>query len=334
MYKQKIAFLTLIALLLILQAPRYSFLSTNPSFAPFNSSYEEVQLAGQAVFPEKEHHEWLEVQQNLNLGAEEKIKSTVNTFFILTYEGRTRRALQDFGFLFDLDDINAYDDYAYERGLRFLEITGERYYNIHLQHYVYLPDFERIEISDKEATVEIQPNAEIVYSDTPNRVDPGGYFKYSFTVVLKEGSWLIRDARCNSIDHQSVPRGIDFNEKAKDVIETNLELEEKKLTATKQRERKDKRIKMYTKITGEYRFDNQNKTLSLSFFIRNNVLYGCCILKQEEFALYPIRNKELEFFAILDNGEILDFRFFREPGKKIHKCLMKTRGIEVEGIKN
>ena len=85
---------------------------------------EQTKLAGKVTFPEKEYKEWQITQFNPDLNAEEKIKSTINTFFIAKYESWVKGILFDFDFLFDQTDVQAHEDYAYERGLMHYLLEG------------------------------------------------------------------------------------------------------------------------------------------------------------------------------------------------------------------
>ena len=298
-----------------------------------NTSTAQIKLAGVAAFPEKEHKNWLDVQLNPNLGEEEKIKSTVNTFFILMYESRKRREILDAGFLFDLDNQSAYKSYAYERGLSFLKITGGTFWNIHLRDYDYKPIFYKFEVSENESTVEILPNAYIAYSDAPKGMyDKSSYGNYSIELILKENSWLILDVFCDDEGHQFSPPGGDYVVRAKSVLYSNITAwEESQIITTKQREEKEKRTEIFRKLLGKYKFKAQGQSIIISFSMRYDIIHGYWVEKSEETALYPIRNKELEFFSILDNGEIYDFRFFMDKDGKLINCLMRVSHVEYIG---
>ena len=296
-----------------------------------NTATAQIKLAGLAVFPEKEHKDWLDVQHNPNLGAEEKIKSTINTFFVLIYESRKRGILLDSGFLFEMDDVSAYEDYAYERGLLFLRITFERHINIKLHDYIYHPDYHKIEIIDVNANVEITPDADIMSSDSPNIVNTSAYADYSITLVFKENSWLIQDVFNDDEGHQSIPRGIDYVARAKSNLYDIFSRRESQIITTKQREEKEKFLDIYRKLLGKFRFEAQGQSILISFSMRYDIIHGYWVEKDEETALYPIRNKELEFFAILDNGETYDFQFKMNGTGKLVSVVMKTNNIEYRG---
>lgn len=74
-------------------------------------------LAGEAEFPKEYYAKWLEIQHDSSLNEEAKIKSTVDTYFIQKYESWMTAKLPDFGFLFNLGNTKAFEDYAYERGI-------------------------------------------------------------------------------------------------------------------------------------------------------------------------------------------------------------------------
>jgi len=265
------------------------------------------------------------------LGAEEKIKSTVNTFFILIYESRKRGVLLDAGFLFNLDDRGAYEDYAYERGLLFLRITGERHINIKLYDYRYHPNYHKIEMNDVNAKVEITPDADIMYSDSPNMINTSAYTEYSITFIFKENSWLIRDVFNEDEGHGSIPRGIDFVARMKSRLYDDFSRIIKLILKNKEREEKEKFLEIYIKLLGKYQFEAQGQLILISFLMKDDILHGYWVAKDEETALYPIRDKELEFFAILDNGEIYDFRFKMNGTGKLVSVVMKFNNVEYRG---
>ena len=126
------------------------------------------ELAGETIFPEKEYEEWLEIQADGSITASEKIKNTINAFFLLKYETWYQDKFLDFGFLFNKNDQDAYGDYVYERGLLYIAVETRRYYNSKIYGYDYVPQFRNINISGGTATVKMRPMAWILWSKNPD----------------------------------------------------------------------------------------------------------------------------------------------------------------------
>ena len=190
------------------------------SFAPVYSGQERANLAGTAVFPNQHHKEWLQVQNNPDFAAKDKIIHTVNTYFTLKFESWLKGTLLDFGFLFNTNDVNAWNDYAYERGIYFVNLTGWKCLKTLLLSYDYHPEFYKVEIEGDKAIVEMKPNAQIVTQDIPDRTDPGPWAKHTFELVLSGKSWLIQKIMCNDPIYYAYPRNIDFDREAEELIKS------------------------------------------------------------------------------------------------------------------
>ncbi|MHB8094136.1 MAG: hypothetical protein ACYDH0_04265 [Candidatus Aminicenantales bacterium] len=121
-------------------------------------------LAGEAEFPKEYYDKWLAAQRDPSLNEEAKVKSTIDTYFILKYESWKTGKLLDFGFLFDLGSTKAFEDYAYERGIHLVFLTGQSYWERLLIRYDYQPKYEKIKIEGQTAEVQVRPFAEIVRS--------------------------------------------------------------------------------------------------------------------------------------------------------------------------
>jgi hypothetical protein len=187
------------------------------SFAPIYSGQERANLAGAAVFPNQHYKEWLKIQQNPDFAAKDKIIHTVNTYFILKYESWLKGTLLDFGFLFNTNDVNAWNDYAYERGIFHVNITGWKCLDGLLKSYAYHPEFYRVEVEGDKATVEMLPDAQIVSQDIPDRNDPGPWVKHTFELVLLGKSWLIQKILCRDPVYYALPRNTDFDREAEEL---------------------------------------------------------------------------------------------------------------------
>ncbi|MHB8094134.1 MAG: hypothetical protein ACYDH0_04255 [Candidatus Aminicenantales bacterium] len=172
-------------------------------------------LAGEAEFPKEYYAKWLAAQRDPSLNEEAKVKSTIDTYFILKYESWKTGKLLDFGFLFELGNTKAFEDYAYERGVLLVYLAGQSYWGGLLARYDYLPTYRKLKIVDRDSEVLICPTAEIVHADTNGAVDTTPWTDHQITLEKIGGHWLIRSLSTDDEMHDSLPRGIDFNEKAR-----------------------------------------------------------------------------------------------------------------------
>lgn len=192
----------------------FCLLLAETPLSPVHSAQTRAPLAGSVVFPKPEHDAWLQIQENQTLEAEDKIISTINTYFRLKFESWLRGTLLDFGFVFNLNDNNAWNDYAYERGIFHVNITGWKLYNMLLTSYEYLPEFRKIEVDGDKALVHMFPEAWISTHPTPDRTDPTPWCDHTFELVLLGGQWLIQKITCDDPFYYAHPRGTDFDKAA------------------------------------------------------------------------------------------------------------------------
>jgi hypothetical protein len=68
-----------------------------------------------AAFPEKRYQEWSRLQKDPRAAEEDKVKSTVTTYFRLVLDSWLAGELRDFGFLFDRRSAEAISDCAFEQ---------------------------------------------------------------------------------------------------------------------------------------------------------------------------------------------------------------------------
>jgi hypothetical protein len=178
-------------------------------------------LAGVALFPNERYEDWLRMQLNPAFGNKEKILSTINAFFILKYESWLKEALLYFGFLFDQDDAEALEDYAYERGLLYLSLEGWRYNNTLLERYQYEPNFYKVLIGKSKATVEMRPYANLVHRHTQGRISSSPWTEHKISLILKGDRWLIKRIICDDPAHNIYPHGSDFEKIAATLPDRN-----------------------------------------------------------------------------------------------------------------
>lgn len=192
----------------------FCFLLAETQLALVHSAQTRAPLAGSVVFPKQEHDAWLQIQENQALEADDKVISTINTYFLLKLESWLRGTLLDFGFVFNLNDNNAWNDYAYERGIFHVNITGWKLFNMLLTSYEYQPEFLKVEVDGDKALVHMLPEVQIPSRHIPGRVDPTPWSDHTFELVLLGGQWLIQKITCIDPFYYAHPRGTDFDKAA------------------------------------------------------------------------------------------------------------------------
>lgn len=170
----------------------------------------QKKLVGQAIFPEKEHKKWLEVQNDPRIDPASKIKCTVNTFFICNYETVVKGTLQDFGFLFDRKNEVGSRYYSYELSLMWYFLEARKLRDSLLKFYEYRPKFDALVINGTDAAVEIWPRAGTVYANYPYSVQSGLYGRYTLKLKKADGFWMIQKAECEDERHEGSPPGTNF----------------------------------------------------------------------------------------------------------------------------
>jgi len=326
--------------------------------AQTNDQSGKTKIAGQAVHPDKAYSEWVQTQLNPELKPEEKVKSTVNTFFIIKYGSWVQGTLLDFGFLFDQTDPQAYEDYAYERGLMHYFLEGLRYWNMLLLRYEYQPEFFDLKTSEREATVVMSPGASVIYRRAPDRVENGPWTDYVFTLELAGGQWLIRGVLCNDELHRVYPHGTDFEQLAADlpgrIEEHNAKVakaeaehrermqkdpEYKKFIESREKMRQEQlnapkiepeRLEFYTKISGYYAAE---KKTVIFIYVHNNRLMARWKHNPEGAMMPPTDTSPDEFTLHGKDGEIYHLKFIIDDENKTIKCLIQDGKSELETTK-
>ncbi len=320
---------------------------------------QKTNLAGNVVFPENEYNEWLRIQLDPNLEAEDKIKSTVNSFFLIKYESWVKGTLLDFGFLFDEANPQACEDYAYERGLMHYLLEGWKLIDNLLIVYEYTPKFYDLKTDGKKATVAMRPKASIFRRISPDREDNGPWTVYTISLELLSGHWLIRSIQCDDELHESCPHGTDFEQLAsalpdewrkwdakvesahqgrmqndpryREFIEKRRKARQEHLI--KQRQEEEERLQIYNEIAGVYIFKFEGKVVLISFYVQGRYLVGKQENEPEEIVLHITEGNPLKFkFRPLD-GNVYKLKFERDISGMITKCLLTFNMKEYEGLK-
>lgn len=323
--------------------------------AQVNGKSSKTKIAGKAVHPDKAYSEWRLAQSNPDLKPEDRVKSTVNTFFIIKYDSWVQGALLDFDFLFAQTDPQAYEDYAYERGLMHYFLEGLKYWNMLLLSYEYQPKFYDLKVNDPEATVVMIPKAGVVYRRAPYVVDNGPWTDYVFSLELIGGQWLIRKVLCNDENHESYPHGTDFEQLAAGlpdrVKEFNAKAEAeyqermqndpefRKLIESRQKMRQEqlsakqiepKRLEFYNKISGLYTTGNKPV---LFIYVHNNNLMAKWEHNPEGAIMQQIGTSPYEFTLNGKNGQTNHLKFIIDDKNRTIKCLIQNGKLELETTK-
>jgi hypothetical protein len=201
-------------------------------------SQEEIplRLAGQAKFPTPHAFSWQQTQASDNINAEDKIKSTIDTYFIIINDSLKTLELLDFGFLFDLKDINAWNDYAYERGSMHVRIEVNRESDLALTSYVYKPDYFSFIYKDASADVKMTGHADWTMKLYGARIVPSPWTEHEFKLALMDGQWKIKSVRCPDQDHNLYPRNTDFDKAAEGAVRELRRLKKHDTSALKQKQ--------------------------------------------------------------------------------------------------
>jgi hypothetical protein len=91
--------------------------------------------------------------------------------------------------------------------------------------------------------------------------------------------------------------------------------------------------KLYAEITGDYEFEYEGQTSVITFFVKDGVLMGRDSESDPGTPLEPVEGKVLEFEATAQDGQFIEIMFSRDESDKITKCLLVTKGMEIEGEK-
>ena len=91
--------------------------------------------------------------------------------------------------------------------------------------------------------------------------------------------------------------------------------------------------KLYAEIAGDYDFEFEGQEDMMTFFVKDGVLMGRDSADDKGTALEPVEGQELGFEVTTDEGQFIEIIFSRDENGKITHCLLKTMGMEIEGVK-
>jgi len=91
--------------------------------------------------------------------------------------------------------------------------------------------------------------------------------------------------------------------------------------------------KILEEIAGDYDFDFQGQAMVINFFEKDGKLFGAPVGETPEEIL-PVKGSPLKFEVTPSTtGQLYELEFFRNEKGVIDKCVLKTMGMEVTGIK-
>ncbi|MDH4197390.1 MAG: hypothetical protein OEW05_08295 [Candidatus Aminicenantes bacterium] len=103
---------------------------------------------------------------------------------------------------------------------------------------------------------------------------------------------------------------------------------------TSGQEKKVDAVKLYAEIAGNYDFEFQGQTLSLTFREKDGKLWAAERGDEVNFVeVKPLDLETMKFEATNPEGQYYEILFGRDEGGKITKCTLKTGGIEVPGVR-
>jgi len=97
-------------------------------------------------------------------------------------------------------------------------------------------------------------------------------------------------------------------------------------------DKKEDPVKILKEIAGDYDFLYQGQTMAFNFYEETGKLFGAPIGETPE-EIKPIEGKELQYEVTTSEGQYYQLEFVRNEQGKIAKCIIRTQGIEIEGIK-
>jgi hypothetical protein len=92
--------------------------------------------------------------------------------------------------------------------------------------------------------------------------------------------------------------------------------------------------KLFAEIAGSYAYSFGGQDLTVNFWVENGKLYGAPPGEEAEFAEIFLKDADkLLFEATPPNGPLYEIEFVRGEDKKISKSVLRTQGIEAQGVR-
>jgi hypothetical protein len=135
-----------------------------------------------------------EAQQNSDLSDEEKIKSTIDAYFTLRYEGQRLLQTQDFSFL--LADANQ-KWVQKEKDKREIELYIASIYQLNYLTYKYNIVYLDSTIDKDQAIIRLLEGHEVVFAATAPEISKMANLEHVFTLTKTGSSWIISGDQYN-----------------------------------------------------------------------------------------------------------------------------------------
>lgn len=91
--------------------------------------------------------------------------------------------------------------------------------------------------------------------------------------------------------------------------------------------------KILAEIAGDYDFEFQGQMMTVNFFEKDGKLFGAPVGETPEEIL-PVKGSPLKFEVTPSTtGQLYELEFVRNEKGVIDKCVLKTMGMEMTGLK-
>lgn len=127
-------------------------------------------------------------QADTYLSDEEKIKSAIQTYFTIKYEGQKALQEQDYSLLLESTTV---DWVKKENDKREIEIYIASLFDLRYLDYHFTLDYDEITIKDHVAIVDLKESHQVVYEALAPEVSELFKQEHTFTLHMKNGSWLM-----------------------------------------------------------------------------------------------------------------------------------------------
>lgn len=131
---------------------------------------------------------YLAAQHNANLSDEEKIKTAIDAYFTIRYEGQKLVKAQDFSVLVEDNNLAWVNK---EKDKREIELYIASLFDLAYQSYKFTLDYDSIEIKDNEAVVHLKQNHQVAYKAVAPQVSKLSGLPHTITLHDKNGIWTI-----------------------------------------------------------------------------------------------------------------------------------------------
>lgn len=131
---------------------------------------------------------YLAAQQNADLNDEEKIKTAIDAYFTLRYEGQKSIMEQNFSSLIEDSTL---DWVKKEKDKREIELYIASLFDLGYQSYKFILDYDSIEIENDKAVVLLKQSHQVVYKAVAPQISELSGLPHIITLHSKNGVWSI-----------------------------------------------------------------------------------------------------------------------------------------------